>query len=144
MPQVIARGEPAIMVCHWPGIYFNGLEVGFTIFKEAVRRLKAHYPDALIWMKLSEVARYLAARELTRVERKPDRVELDAPFACPAFTIKTAANPEAVPRLVGDGGPAPLREVMRPAQLESGTWRRSGGDVTLCFDLPRGRSTILA
>ena len=43
-PEVIARGEPAIMVCHWPGIYFNGEEVGFNIFKEVVRRLKAHYP----------------------------------------------------------------------------------------------------
>ena len=26
LPEVIARGEPAIMVCHWPGIYFNGDE----------------------------------------------------------------------------------------------------------------------
>jgi hypothetical protein len=132
------------MVCHWSGIYFNGLEVGFTIFKEAVRRLKMHYPDALIWMKLSEVARYWAARELTRVERRPDRIELSAPFACPAFTIKTAANPEAIPRLATNGTSIPFREVMRPSALESGTWLRSGEDVTLCFDLPRGRSTILA
>lgn len=144
MPQVIARGEPAIMVCHWPGIYFNGEEVGFTIFKEAVRRLKAHYPDSLLWMKPSEVARYWAARELTRIERRPDRVELNAPFACPAFTIRTAANPEAVPRLDAKGGPVPFREVMRPAQLAPGTWLRAGEDVTLCFDLPKGRSTILA
>ena len=144
MPQVIARGEPAIMVCHWPGIYFNGEEVGFAIFQEAVRRLKAHSPDALIWMKPSEVARYWAARELTRIERRPDRVELSAPFACPAFTIRTAANPEAAPRLVAKAGPEPLREVMRPAQLAPGTWLRTGEDATLCFDLPKGRSTILA
>ena len=36
LPEVIARGEPAMMVCHWPGIYFNGEEVGFKIFKEVV------------------------------------------------------------------------------------------------------------
>ena len=41
LPEVIARGEPAILVCHWPGIYFNGEEVGFNIFKEVVARLDA-------------------------------------------------------------------------------------------------------
>ena len=55
MPEVIARGEPAIMVCHWPGISFNGERVGFNIFKEAVTRLHARY-DNLLWMKLSEIA----------------------------------------------------------------------------------------
>ena len=68
LPEVIARGEPAIMACHWPGIYFNGQEVGFKIFQEVVRRLHAAY-DNLIWMKLSAIARYWAARELTRIER---------------------------------------------------------------------------
>ena len=53
LPEVIARGEPAIMACHWPGIYFNGQEVGFKIFQEVVRRLHAAY-DNLIWMKLSD------------------------------------------------------------------------------------------
>ncbi len=66
--EVIERGEPAIMVCHWTGIYWNGRELGFEVFKEVVRRLTARY-DHLLWMKLSEVARYWAARELTRVER---------------------------------------------------------------------------
>ena len=80
-------------------------------------------------MKPSEVARYWAARELTRIERRPDRVELNAPFACPAFTIKTVANPEAVPRHDARGGPVPFREVMRPAQLGPGTWLWSGEDV---------------
>ena len=29
MVEVIDRGEPAIMVCHWPGIYYNGEKLGF-------------------------------------------------------------------------------------------------------------------
>ncbi|MCI0515276.1 hypothetical protein L0128_18840, partial [candidate division KSB1 bacterium] len=49
LPEIINRGEPAIMVCHWPGIYFNGDEIGFNIFKEAVKRLHTHYNN-LIWM----------------------------------------------------------------------------------------------
>ena len=36
LPEVIAHGEPAILVCHWPGMYFNGQEVGFKIFQEVV------------------------------------------------------------------------------------------------------------
>ncbi|HEY2154643.1 MAG TPA: hypothetical protein VGH33_03370 [Isosphaeraceae bacterium] len=144
MPQIIARGEPAIMVCHWPGIYFNGEEVGFAIFQEAVRRLEAHYPDSLVWMKPGEVARYWAARELTRIDRGPGRVELDAPFACPGFTIRTAADPGAAPRLEAKGVAVPLREVRRPAQLEPGTWLREGERATFCIDLPKGRSAILA
>jgi hypothetical protein len=33
MVEVIESGEPAIMVCHWPGIYYNGDKVGFNILK---------------------------------------------------------------------------------------------------------------
>ena len=39
-------------------------------------------------MKLSEIARYAAARTLTRIEAPAGRVEFRAPFACPAFTVR--------------------------------------------------------
>ena len=68
MVDVIERGEPALMLAHWTGIYWNGQELGFKIFQEVVRRLHARF-DHLLWMKLSEVARYWAAKELD-----PDRV----------------------------------------------------------------------
>jgi hypothetical protein len=87
LPEVIARGEPAIMVCHWPGIYFNGEKVGFNIFKQIVERLHARY-DNLIWMKLSEIARYWAAKELTRIEKTQGGLRVHAPFASPLFTIR--------------------------------------------------------
>ena len=41
--EVIQRGEPALMVCHWTGIYWNGQELGFRIFQEVVRRLHARF-----------------------------------------------------------------------------------------------------
>ena len=46
-------------------------------------------------MKLSEIARYWAARELTRIER-PDASGLafHAPFACPQFTVKLELSNE--------------------------------------------------
>ena len=79
MPEIIRREEPAIMVCHWPGIYYNGEESGFNIFKKAVHRLHDGY-DNLIWMKLSEIARYWAAKELTGIARDGKRVTFWAPF----------------------------------------------------------------
>jgi hypothetical protein len=153
MPEVIRRGEPAIMVCHWPGIYFNGQEVGFNVLKEVVRRLEAGFEN-LVWMRLSEIARYWAARELTRIERRgaPEGapVSFHAPFACPQFTVSLSAPPGGpegtVPRLAVKGQQgalrAPLREVGKPLQLQSGTWCRDGKAVMVCFDLPKGDSLL--
>ncbi len=56
LPEVIGRGEPAVLVCHWPGIYYNGEELGFNIFKRVVQRVGERY-DNVQWMKLSEIAR---------------------------------------------------------------------------------------
>jgi hypothetical protein len=156
LPEVIGRAEPALLVCHWPGIYFNGQKVGFRIFQEVVRRLETHYPDELLWMKLSEIARYWAARTLTRIERQGAGVVLQAPFAAPDFTVEIetpslAEQANAVSLRSGpgpgtarvDGGGQPLRRIEAARDLRTGTWRRSGvRAVTVCFDLPRGESAI--
>ena len=41
LPEVSRAASRPIMVCHWPGMYFNGEEIGFKIFQEVVRRLHA-------------------------------------------------------------------------------------------------------
>jgi hypothetical protein len=142
MVEVIERGEPAIMVCHWTGIYFNGEEVGFKIFQEAVRRMHSRY-DHLIWMKLSEIARYWAAKELTRIEKDGATFTLRAPFACPGFTLRVEGAGETAPRLTANGEPAQLREVARPLDLRPGTWLRGPEGVTVCFDLTRGHAELV-
>jgi hypothetical protein len=141
LPEVIRRDEPAILVCHWPGIYYNGEEVGFRIFQEVVRRLLAAY-DHLVWMKPSEIARYWAARELTRIEREGDTVTLRAPFACPGFTVRISTPGPAVPGLTVQEQPVPLRELAGPLHLESGTWTGAPDAITVCFDLPRGEAVV--
>src|SRR5262249_54249147 len=133
LPEVIRRGEPAILVGHWPGFYFNGEEVGFTIFREVVARLKAGV-DNLIWMKLSEIARYWAARELTRIDRDGSGITLRAPFACPAFTIEVATPPGPGPGSVWIVGRVPLREVASTLRLGPGTWARTPRGIAACFD----------
>ncbi|MFH1718882.1 MAG: twin-arginine translocation signal domain-containing protein [Planctomycetota bacterium] len=141
LPEVIAKGEPAIIVCHWPGVYFNGEEIGFNIFKEVVKRLEARY-DNLLWMKQCEIARYWAAKELTKIEKQAGKITLTAPFATTRFTIRTAAASQRPPKLTIAGNPVDLRQVTAPLQLQAGTWHADGGNVVVCFDLPKGKSTL--
>jgi hypothetical protein len=140
--EVLRRGEPAVLVCHWPGIYFNGRETGFAIFKEVVRRLHASF-DNLVWMKLSEIARYWAAKELTGIEGCEQGVTFRAPFACPGFTVSVPARTGGPPGLMVEGrARAALREVARTLDLAPGTWTRDGESVLACFDLPKGISDL--
>jgi hypothetical protein len=141
LPQVIDKGEPAVLVCHWPGIYFNGEAIGFNIFKEVVRRLNERY-DNLIWMKNSEIARYWAARELTRIEPAVDGVHLHAPFACPGFTIEL--DRAATNGLTLEHGQTSLalRRLPSTAALTAGSWTEPQNRLTACFDLPKGKSVL--
>jgi hypothetical protein len=141
MVEVIGRGEPAIMVCHWTGIYWNGQETGFKVFQEVVRRLHARF-DHLIWMKLGELARYWAARELTRIETAGAGLALRAPFACPSFTLRLDAAQESPPRLRAAQEVTPLREVDNMRHLSPGRWCRQGEQLTVCFALPKGVSQL--
>jgi hypothetical protein len=147
VPEVIGRGEPAVLVCHWPGMYFNGQETGFKIFQEVVRRLHDRY-DNLVWMKLSEIARYWAARELTRIER-PDASWLvfQAPYACPQFTVKFDVNGNAGDavnrvRLLAGPNQTELTSVASLLMLKAGSVHRQVGRMVACFDLPKGLSRL--
>ena len=141
MAEVIRKGEPAIMVAHWPGIYYNGDRDGFDIFKEVVKRLHATF-DNLQWMKLGEISRYWAAKELTRIERKDGALTLQAPYACPQFTVKFPAPEAKGFALTAGKRRTELKEVTKPLELKSGTWMKEKDGVTVCFDLPKGSSAI--
>ena len=141
MVDVIERGEPALMVAHWTGIYWNGEEHGFKIFQEVVRRLKARY-DNLLWMKLAEISRYWAAKELTRMERAGTGISLRAPFACPDFTVRLTRPPASAPRLRHGDQVTEMKEVNSALRLVSGAWCRQGNDLIACFALPKGRSQL--
>ncbi|MBD3267403.1 twin-arginine translocation signal domain-containing protein [bacterium] len=141
LPEVIERGEPAILVCHWPGIYFNGDEIGFNIFKEVYKRVHEAY-DHLIWLKLSEIARYWAAKELTRVDQKGDKVVFNAPFASPRFTVKVAGQ-AGKPVVEHKGKVIGLENVKQVKALKNNTWYENGNDTIACFDLAKGE-TVLA
>ena len=141
MVDVIEQGEPAIMLCHWTGIYFHGEEVGFKIFQEVVRRLHAKY-DHLIWMKLREISRYWAAKELTSIESEAGALTMKAPFACPGFTLRVAGPAGGPPVLNHGARQKRLKQVANPKALEAATWTKDSRGVIACFDLPKGKSTL--
>jgi len=141
LPKVIDKGEPTVLVCHWPGIYYNGEELGFKIFKEVVRRIHSRY-DNLLWMKLSEISRYWAAKELTQIDKQGPRVTFNAPFATTRFTVRIKTNSSNDPRLTVNGRPVQLRPAKELLQLKSGTWYADAQNTTVCFDLPKGKSTL--
>lgn len=143
MVEVITRGEPALMLAHWTGIHWNGEERGFKVFQEVVHRLHARF-DHLLWMKLSEVARYWAARELTRIGREGGTVKFRAPFACPDFTVRWESASPGAPRVRHETTEMELREVSGPLKLIGGTWCREGRQMTACFALPKGEAELRA
>ena len=93
-------------------------------------------------MKLSEIARYWAAKELTWIEKKGAAVTLSAPFASPRFTLHVAARGDSVPKLTLGGRPQGLKEVSKPLDLKPNSWTRDKAGVIVCFDLPKGNSHL--
>lgn len=142
MVDVIENGEPAIIVCHWPGIYFNGDRTGFNILKEVKKRLDRKY-DNLIWMKLSEIARYWAAKELTTVSMIKNTVKLAAPFSAKGFTVGLNASVRN-PGMKAAGGEFKHFERIRDIKaLKNETWYSDKTRTILCFDLRKGINEIL-
>ena len=140
MVEVIESGEPAIMVCHWPGIYYNGDKLGFDIFKTVVNRLHEKY-DHLHWMKLSEIARYWAAKEYTTFRVTSDKIEVHAPFDTPDFTIQIPKKFQDINVRTG-GNNTMITRVASKDQLKSNSWYTDDRHTWICFDLSRGESII--
>lgn len=138
MVEVIDSGEPALMVCHWPGIYSNGKKTGFEIFKKVVSRLHQKY-DNLIWMKLSEISRYWAAKELSSVSLSQNILEIKAPFATKQFTIKMNRQVNTVRFKNG----VLFERRMKNTDLESNTFYSGKNESIICFDLEKGATEIV-
>jgi hypothetical protein len=141
MIEVIESGEPAIIVCHWPGIYFNGDKTGFNILKKVKKRLHQKY-DNLKWMKLSEIARYWAAKELTSISTDNNKITLKAPFSAPGFTLKVNALFRNSGIKIGGGEIKQLTRIKDNKTLKSGTWYSDKTGSVLCLDLEKGLTEI--
>jgi P pilus assembly chaperone PapD len=93
-------------------------------------------------MKLSEISHYWAARELTQIEKQGTRVIFNAPFAATRFTVQAKTNSQKAPQLVVDGKILQLRKVQKPLQFETGTFHIDKQNITACFNLTKGKSSL--
>ncbi|MCC9656284.1 hypothetical protein [Rhodopirellula halodulae] len=141
MVELIERRQPAVMLCHWPGMYSNGSEEGFDAFKRVVVSLASRFANETMWMKVSEIGRYWAAKELTQIESTDNGLNLKAPFATNDFTIEIngATGPVAIQQ--GEEQTM-LQEVASPAALTAGTWHAKQQSIIACFNLPKGNSRV--
>ncbi|HEY7115811.1 MAG TPA: hypothetical protein VH475_04440 [Tepidisphaeraceae bacterium] len=142
MVELIQRREPAIMFGHWAGLYSNGSKRGFDACRKVILTVNQGFADRTVWMTTSELARYWAAKSLTRIERDGDRVSLAAPFACPAYTLAIKQAGGRPPTLVHAGKPIALNEVTDARRLAPGTWLRQPDRLLICFDLPKGNAAL--
>ena len=142
MVELIERGEPAVMLCHWPGMYCNGTKEGFHQFQQVVTSLHSRFADQTIWMKLSEIARYYAAKELTEIAVTEDGVRFNAPFAARKFTLQLEANRSQQVVFDRDSGPQVLKKVKRRNKLAAGCWTTEPNATLACIDLPQGTSFL--
>ena len=143
MVELIERGEPAVMFCHWAGLYSHATKQGFEDFKRVILALEGRFRDRVQWMKVSEMARYQAARELTRIERTGNRITLSAPYACPRFTMRLAGTSGQPPRHGDERITAPLQDAAA-SWLDAGRWLAGDNrSATVCVDLPKGQSLLL-
>jgi len=140
--DLIRRGEPALLLCHWPGMYSNGTKDGFHHFKRVVVALDRRYRDQTLWMKLSEIARYWAAKGTTRIKRTPKGLQLDAPFAEPQFTLRIEDARGAAVRRIIAGKTASLKQVKNHRDLKADTWIQEKSGVVVCLSLAKGQSVL--
>lgn len=141
MVEVIDQEEPAIFICHWPGIYYNGEKLGFNIFKTVVNRLHEKY-DHLLWMKLSEISRYWAAKAYTTTTMTKKQIAFRAPFAASDFTVRVPAR-LAKPVLRTGEQLQLLKEVKSEKDLDQNTFFRDKNSTIICMDLPKGDSRVM-
>ncbi|MGE5406343.1 MAG: hypothetical protein ACM3NR_01420 [Methanosarcina sp.] len=140
--DVIGSGEPAILVCHWPGIYFNGEKTGFNILKEVKKRLDQKYGSKLIWMRMNEIARYWAAKELSTISTDERKITVKAPFEAMNFTLKTSSPLKNVTLKTQGEEARPLQRMKGQESLKEGSFISDGKSGLICFSLKKGLNEL--
>lgn len=146
MVELIERREPAVMLCHWPGMYCNGSLAGYHDFQKIVLSLAARFQDHTQWMKVSEIGHYWAAKELAKISTARDGIVVQSPVSCRDFTLRLSGERRnlvvnADESVAGDAAKM-LRPVSTTASLNAGTAHVSAAETVVCFDLPKGTTRL--
>ena len=143
MIELIRRRQPAVMLCHWPGMYSNGSKEGFRAFQRVVKSIGNRFSNETLWMKVSEIARYWAAKAACKFWVGNGSVKIDCPILSPMFTLRLRNHRGPVsctsfPR-VGSDSKRQLREVNQWSNLDRDCWLKEGDDLVVCIDLDAPR-----
>jgi hypothetical protein len=131
------------MLCHWPGLYSHGTKQGLLDFKKVVTALDNRFAKQTLWMKLSDIGRYWAAKELTKLSTDTNgQLLIDAPLSCLDFTIRLNRRPATTPTLHAGQSGTQLRKVSSSEQLVENTFWADEEQVIACFALPKGQSRL--
>ena len=95
-----------------------------------------------MWMKVSEIGRYWAAKELTQLHWEGNTLQLEAPFACENFTLRLEGVARAQVKYQTADKTHDLRSVSSLASLHSGQYFVDEVGCMACIDLPRGSSQL--
>ncbi len=143
MVALIEKREPAVMLCHWPGLFSQGTRKGFHAFQRVIESLEGRFAEELRWMKVSEIGRYYAAKEVTDIRLAARTVHLDTPFGTPDCTLAITGPPPFDPVVVRGSKKQRLRRVGRQADLVEGSHFVDGETCWVCFRLEQGRTTVV-
>jgi hypothetical protein len=145
MVELIERGQPAVMLCHWPGMYCNGTKTGFKAFQRVVTSLDSRFKDQTLWMKVSEIGRYQAAKELTTFSFSGENtIEIDAPLGCNDFTF-AIDSPEtpAGARLEHGDRRVRMQRANLISNLAADRFLSQPTRTVYCLNLPKGKSRLI-
>jgi hypothetical protein len=133
------------LVCHWQTLYSDGSRAGLQALDQAAARLERAHGSRLLWLTLSEIARYRAASEACKIGVRAVGsewlIELDSAFDCPDFTISIPLN-VPIERVELAGSQALMRDYSTSGLLASNAWRMDAERLSVCFDLRRGRQSL--
>lgn len=125
---------------HWQSLFSEGRATGLHDLRITLGRIREYFGEGVLWMKCSELARYVAAQAVTRasVAETADGLEvtLTSTIACPDFTTRLTVAREI--DAVHAGGQILRRLPDGVEILEPETWRKSGKEIAWCADLPAG------
>lgn len=150
LAELADAGAWLLWVCHWQTLYSDGSREGLRALDQVAARLAHSHGDRLLWLTLSEVARYRAASEACTIETQHDAggclLGFDAVFDCPDWTTSIAWHavaPQTV-SLVYDGEPQRdlVADRREDALLAPFSWRFFENRLFVCFDLRSGGQTV--
>lgn len=153
LAELSDAGAWLIWVCHWQSLYSDGSREGLRALDLVAERLHRRHGPRLLWLTLSEIARYRAASEACAIGAREVEggweIELDAAIGCADWTLSFDAPGIAAGRVervtwqgAGDGFRSLTESTDDEPLLGPNTWRLEGGRVVICFELQRGRQVV--